>query len=73
MLIIPPPLSNNERQARFRARNPGYNRRYRDRTNPAEVQAAILKAQADAQAMEQNITSTNQTPADGDQLLLFPV
>jgi hypothetical protein len=45
-------MSNGERQHRFRARNPGYNRRYRYRENPEQTRLAILQALAAAEAAE---------------------
>ena len=49
MLLNSTPMSNAERQRRFRARNPGYRNRYR--YEPTKAQAILAETLADAEAL----------------------
>jgi hypothetical protein len=53
MLSTPPPKSNLERQRAFRARNPGYFKRYRSSETKEQVRARIAVVVAAVQAEEQ--------------------
>ena len=41
MLVPRPPLSNAERQRKFRKQNPGYRNRFRSRFTPATAPAPV--------------------------------
>ena len=62
-LTTPPPMSNAERQRRFRERNPGYHRRY-------YVSAKAHRKQVEAQAAVE-LAARRQASGIGTQLPLF--
>jgi hypothetical protein len=47
MLTHPAPATNAERQRQFRARNPGYNRKYRNRSGHPQDLAESMRRAAD--------------------------
>jgi hypothetical protein len=68
MLKPTPPLSNVERQQRFRASHPGYSRRYKVSSRPAREAAlaelrAVLAAESEAAAAGQGQPVATADPA----------
>ena len=75
MLIIPPPMSNAERQRRFRERNPGYYARIQARKRASAKRGAALilaKVRAELAAKETAAKAAAAMPA-AKPMLMLPV
>jgi hypothetical protein len=73
MILREPPMSNADRQRRFRARNPGYRNRFRHKLSKAQLQAMRAKAIADAEALVNGGKAEAVPPAGDGQYWLFPI
>ncbi len=76
MMSDPRPMSNAERQQRFRDRHPGYRNQYRYTLTAAQLRANYDKTKADAEALVNGGGGgkAETVPSAGDgQYLLFPI
>jgi hypothetical protein len=62
MLSYPPPMTNLERQRKFRASHPGYSNRYKRKRDKAAIQQTILAAMAAAEKAEAEKAHAKREP-----------
>jgi hypothetical protein len=62
MLSYPGPMSNTERQRRFRKRNPGYFNRYKRKPDKAAIQQTLLAALTAAEKAEAEKAHATREP-----------
>jgi hypothetical protein len=67
------PMSNAERQRRFRDRHPGYRNQYRYTLTAAQLRAIYDKTKADAEALVNGGKAETVLCACDGQFLLFPI